>query len=145
MIARKPFQGRARKLVLAFDVGTTYSAISYCILDSGEVLEIHGDQVGASRLNRAIRLRVYPRYPAQEQVKGDNKIPSILYYDKWLAVRAVGAEALQQHIIEQAENEDWIKVEWSVPTADYDDMKSPYIQVEVTPAPQTFIINSHQR
>ena len=27
--SRSPFQGRNRKLVLAFDVGTTYSGISY--------------------------------------------------------------------------------------------------------------------
>ena len=42
MIPRKPFQGHARKLVLAFDVGTTYSGISYCILDPGEVPVMHG-------------------------------------------------------------------------------------------------------
>ena len=52
------------------------------------------------------------RYPAQEHVGGDSKIPSILYYDRQGAVRAVGAEALQEHIIEQAEEENWIKLEW---------------------------------
>ena len=53
-----------------------------------------------------------PRYPAQEHVGGDNKIPSILYYDRQGTVRAIGAEALQQHIIEQAEEEEWVKLEW---------------------------------
>jgi hypothetical protein len=52
------------------------------------------------------------RYPAQEHVGGDNKIPSILYYDRQGSVRAVGAEALQQHIIDQAEEENWDKLEW---------------------------------
>ena len=52
------------------------------------------------------------RYPAQEHVGGDNKIPSILYYDRQGDVKAVGAEALQQHIIEQAEEEGWVKLEW---------------------------------
>ena len=42
MIPRKPYQGRIRKLVLAFDVGTTYSGVSYCILDPGEIPSIHG-------------------------------------------------------------------------------------------------------
>ena len=42
MIPRKPFQERVRKLVLAFDVGTTYSGVSYSILDPGEIPEIHG-------------------------------------------------------------------------------------------------------
>ena len=40
MIPRKPFQGRAKKLILAFDVGTTYSGVSYSILDPGEIPEI---------------------------------------------------------------------------------------------------------
>ncbi|KAG6334774.1 hypothetical protein ID866_4307, partial [Astraeus odoratus] len=96
MVPRKPYQGRERKLVLAFDVGTTYSGVSYSILDPGEVPKIHG----------------VARYPAQEHVGGDNKIPSILYYDQQLVPRAVGAETLQQHIIEQADEENWVKLEW---------------------------------
>ena len=60
-------------------------------------------------------------------------------------MQAVGAEALHAHVIEQAEDEDWIKVEWSVSISDYDDMKSPCIQVEITSAPETFIIISHRR
>jgi hypothetical protein len=35
-----------------------------------------------------------------------------LYYDRQGSVRAVGAEALQQHIIDQAEEENWDKLEW---------------------------------
>lgn len=54
------------------------------------------------------------RFPAQENVGGDSKIPSILYYDQFSKVRAVGAEALQESIIEQAEDEGWVKVEWLV-------------------------------
>ncbi|KAL4079085.1 hypothetical protein J3A83DRAFT_4367804 [Scleroderma citrinum] len=96
MISRQPYQGRTRKLVLAFDVGTTYSGVSYCILDPGEIPTVHG----------------VARYPAQEHIGGDNKIPSILYYDQQHVVRAVGAEALQPHIIEQAEDENWVKLEW---------------------------------
>ncbi|KIK93910.1 hypothetical protein PAXRUDRAFT_144008 [Paxillus rubicundulus Ve08.2h10] len=96
MLSRQPYQGLSRKLILAFDVGTTYSGVSYCILDPGEIPKIHG----------------VSRYPAQEHVGGDNKIPSILYYDRQGTVRAVGAEALQHHIIEQAEEERWIKLEW---------------------------------
>ena len=42
MIPRKPYEGRTRKLVLAFDVGTTYSGVSYCILDPGDIPSIHG-------------------------------------------------------------------------------------------------------
>ncbi|KAF8554802.1 hypothetical protein OG21DRAFT_1522180 [Imleria badia] len=94
--ATEPYRGLSRKLVLAFDVGTTYSGVSYCILDPGEIPNILG----------------VSRYPAQEHVGGDNKIPSILYYDRQGALKAVGAEALQQHIIDQAEEENWDKLEW---------------------------------
>jgi hypothetical protein len=52
------------------------------------------------------------RYPAQERVGGDAKIPSIIYYDQQGSVRAVGAEALLESNIEQASDENWIKVEW---------------------------------
>ncbi|KAG1734623.1 hypothetical protein EDB19DRAFT_1638867 [Suillus lakei] len=96
MLPREPYKGSTRKLVLAFDVGTTFSGVSYCMLDPGEVPVIRG----------------VARYPAQEQVGGDSKIPSILYYDLQGDVRAVGAEALQEHIIEQAEDEGWVKLEW---------------------------------
>ena len=42
MPSRQPYRGLSRKLVLAFDVGTTYSGISYCILDPGEVPKVLG-------------------------------------------------------------------------------------------------------
>ena len=38
----KPYAGPARKLVLGIDVGTTYSGISYAILDPGEIPKIQG-------------------------------------------------------------------------------------------------------
>ncbi|KAI9573199.1 hypothetical protein HD554DRAFT_1154942 [Boletus coccyginus] len=96
MLSRKPYHGRLRGLVVAFDVGTTYSGISYSILDPGEVPKIQG----------------VTRYPAQEHVGGDCKIPTIVYYDQQGTPRAFGAEALQDHIIEQAEDEQWVKLEW---------------------------------
>ncbi|KAF9231965.1 hypothetical protein BU15DRAFT_55561 [Melanogaster broomeanus] len=98
MLSRKPYHGRTRGIVLGFDVGTTYSGVSYAILDPGEVPKIQG----------------VTRYPAQEHVGGDCKIPSIVYYDQAGTARAFGAEALQEHIIEQAEDEQWIRLEWCV-------------------------------
>ncbi|KAF4620562.1 hypothetical protein D9613_001104 [Agrocybe pediades] len=96
--SRPPYSGTQRKLVLAFDVGTTFSGISYSILDPGQVPEIRG----------------VTRYPAQEHVGGDSKIPTIIYYDRQGAVRAVGAEAMRDGIEEQAEDEEWVKAEWQV-------------------------------
>lgn len=39
---RKPYTGDKRALVIAFDVGTTFSGVSYAFLEPGEVPKIHG-------------------------------------------------------------------------------------------------------
>jgi hypothetical protein len=39
---RKPYSGNKRSLVLAFDVGTTFSGVSYAILEPNEIPKIHG-------------------------------------------------------------------------------------------------------
>lgn len=39
---RKPYSGSIRSLVLALDVGTTFSGVSYAILEPGEIPKIHG-------------------------------------------------------------------------------------------------------
>lgn len=39
---RKPYSGNNRSLVLAFDVGTTFSGVSYAILEPNEIPKIHG-------------------------------------------------------------------------------------------------------
>ena len=41
-LERKPYTGLTRQLVLAFDVGTTFSGISYCILQPDEVPQPQG-------------------------------------------------------------------------------------------------------
>ncbi|KAG5651585.1 hypothetical protein H0H81_008139 [Sphagnurus paluster] len=93
---RAPYDGTYRKLVLAFDVGTTYSGISYSILNPGEVPQIKG----------------VTRFPAQEKVGGSSKIPTILYYDRDGNVRAVGAESMRESLRDTIEEEGWVKVEW---------------------------------
>ncbi|KJA20616.1 hypothetical protein HYPSUDRAFT_42920 [Hypholoma sublateritium FD-334 SS-4] len=93
---RAPFSGLRRKLVLAFDVGTTYSGISYSVLDPDRVPEIKG----------------VTKFPAQDYISGASKIPTVIYYDRNGKVRAVGAETLRDGIQEQAEDEDWVKAEW---------------------------------
>ncbi|KAG6888221.1 hypothetical protein C0995_009757 [Termitomyces sp. Mi166 len=109
---RSPYHGTFKKLVLALDVGTTFSGVSYrsvfdiglrttptdtphSILDPGHVPEIED----------------VTRFPGQEQVGGDSKIPTIIYYDQHGNIRAVGAEALkdiESMIVERG----WTKAEW---------------------------------
>ena len=40
MAPSKPYAGPVRRLLLEFDVGTTYSGIEYDVLDTGEVPKI---------------------------------------------------------------------------------------------------------
>ncbi|TFK19368.1 hypothetical protein FA15DRAFT_674490 [Coprinopsis marcescibilis] len=96
MRARSAYAGPRRKLLLAFDVGTTYSGISYSILDPGQVPEIKG----------------VTKYPAQDHISGASKIPSLIYYNKDGKVVAVGAEAKCEGIAEQASESSWSRAEW---------------------------------
>ncbi|KAJ2912877.1 hypothetical protein MD484_g7539, partial [Candolleomyces efflorescens] len=93
---RMRYAGTRRKLVLAFDVGTTYSGISYSILDPGQVPEIRG----------------VARFPANEYISGASKIPTVMYYDKEGRLRAAGAEAIQDGMLEAALDGGWVKTEW---------------------------------
>ncbi|KAL0063217.1 hypothetical protein AAF712_009915 [Marasmius tenuissimus] len=92
----QPHEGHVQGLVLAIDIGTTFSGISYAFLKPKTVPEI----------------QAVTRFPAQEHVGGDAKIPSVLYYDRKGNVKAVGAEAQLGENIEQAQRQDWIKAEW---------------------------------
>ncbi|KAF9528181.1 hypothetical protein CPB83DRAFT_767302 [Crepidotus variabilis] len=96
MSHRGVYNGSVRKLVLAFDVGTTYSGISYCFMDPGQQPSVKG----------------VTKYPAQEHIMGASKIPTIIYYDQAGKVRAVGAEAVREGIEEEAADQDWVKAEW---------------------------------
>ncbi|KAF6748630.1 hypothetical protein DFP72DRAFT_1174069 [Ephemerocybe angulata] len=93
---RKPYAGTARRLLLAFDIGTTFSGISYSILDPGQIPEI----------------RPVTRYPSQEQVGGDSKIPTVIYYDSSGEPVAIGAETLREGIETDAEEEGWKIARW---------------------------------
>ncbi|KAI0784588.1 hypothetical protein C8Q75DRAFT_724303 [Abortiporus biennis] len=93
---RKPYTGSTRSLVLALDIGTTFSGVSYAILEPAEVPKIHGGET---------------RFPGQEHVAGNSKIPSIMYYDKHGRMKAAGAEADGASVLAQAEDEGWIKTE----------------------------------
>ncbi|KAF9476880.1 hypothetical protein BDN70DRAFT_881877 [Pholiota conissans] len=95
-LSRPPYTGSSRKLVLAFDVGTTYSGVSYSILNPGEVPEIRG----------------VTRFPAQEKTGGASKIPTVIYYDSSGVVQAAGAEATRDGIQEEVDDKQWIKAEW---------------------------------
>ena len=72
-------------------------------------LEIH--LVGAHSGN--------PRFPGQEHVAGNSKIPSIMYYDQNGELKAAGAEAENASTVAIAEDEGWVKAELYVRTMCY--------------------------
>ncbi|KAH9839845.1 uncharacterized protein C8Q71DRAFT_744470 [Rhodofomes roseus] len=98
MLQLEPYKGRSRKLVIAIDIGTTYSGVSYCVLDPGEIPKV---------------LSV-TRFPGQEgeNKSRDVKTPSVLYYDQQDHLRAVGAETTLENIKEEAYSQDWKHVKW---------------------------------
>ncbi|KAF6752177.1 hypothetical protein DFP72DRAFT_905143 [Ephemerocybe angulata] len=94
--ARQEYVGDSRRLLLAFDIGTTFSGISYSILDPGNVPKI---------------LPV-TRFPSQEQVGGDSKIPTVIYYDADGKVCSIGAQTLKDGTEADAEDFGWSKARW---------------------------------
>ena len=54
---------------------------------------------------------IHFRFPAQDKVEGDSKIPTIIYYDKDGEFCAAGTEAVQDSLREQIEDEGW----WGFP------------------------------
>ncbi|KZT65648.1 hypothetical protein DAEQUDRAFT_731208 [Daedalea quercina L-15889] len=98
MLQLEPYRGVSRKLVVAIDIGTTYSGVAYCVLDPGEIPKV---------------LSV-TRFPGQEgeNKSRDVKIPSVLYYDQESTLRAVGAQATLQGTQEDAYAQSWSYVKW---------------------------------
>ena len=88
----------------------------WSILDPNQVPEIRGVTKYVQWkvfLDGHIWSLVY-RFPAQEHVSGSSKIPTVLYYDQYGAVQAIGAETLTEGIYEMAEDAGWIRVEWFI-------------------------------
>ncbi|TFK51568.1 hypothetical protein OE88DRAFT_1801563 [Heliocybe sulcata] len=84
---RKPYAGKGRRLVVAIDVGTTFTAASFCILQEG-------------------------RIPKFEEATADAKVPSVLYYDKEGRAQAFAAETDDEDVIMEAESNEWYKTAW---------------------------------
>ncbi|KAF8333721.1 hypothetical protein F5887DRAFT_893234 [Amanita rubescens] len=93
---RQPYKGLQKKLVIAFDVGTTFSGVSYAVLIPGEPPLIQG----------------VTQFPGQQKVGGDSKIPSVVCYDESGNVVAVGSEADSDTNPELLEVEGLVRAEW---------------------------------
>ncbi|KAM6497400.1 hypothetical protein JOM56_007873 [Amanita muscaria] len=93
---RQPYFGTERKLVIAIDVGTTFSGVSYALLDPGVVPQI----------------QPVTQFVGQREPRGDSKVPSIVCYSQDGTVVAAGAETDPETNDALAEMDDVIRVEW---------------------------------
>ncbi|EPQ53309.1 hypothetical protein GLOTRDRAFT_95283 [Gloeophyllum trabeum ATCC 11539] len=91
---REPYKGHQSKLVVAVDIGTTFTAASFCILEPGVVPEFR----------EVLRWK--------KQKVPDAKVPSVIYYNKQGQVQAFAAETDEEEVIAEAELRDWEKSQW---------------------------------
>jgi hypothetical protein len=140
--ARNPYTGHKKAIVIALDVGTTFSGVSYAILDPGEAPKIYEVTRCVLRVPspphfhftptdalRPSHLRLLPlsgrntwadvtvqyRFPGQEHQAGNPKIPTVIWYDRNGDTVKAGAEAEEQSTITTAKEQGWTKVELYVP------------------------------
>ncbi|CAG7852131.1 SubName: Full=Uncharacterized protein {ECO:0000313/EMBL:CCA70381.1} [Serendipita indica DSM 11827] len=109
------------RLVVAIDLGTTFSAVSYCHMFP----------------NSAPAVRIVNKWPGQEEVAGDSKIPSLVAYEASRPI-AYGAEAL-----EYADTEGYYVARWFKLHLHPDSMKvvdEPPVYGSVTNVSPTFEI-----
>uniref|UniRef100_A0A8H7Y9N2 Protein kinase domain-containing protein n=1 Tax=Psilocybe cubensis TaxID=181762 RepID=A0A8H7Y9N2_PSICU len=85
-----------KRLVLAFDIGISYSSISYSIIEDNQMSEIKGVTIISDR----------------DQLSGSFKVPTTIYYDEFGELRAIGAETMSEEVIKVAESNGWRKVKW---------------------------------
>jgi len=71
---------------------------------------LHGERYTYSP--SVYHINLVKSFPATDHVGGNSKIPSIVFYDSGGVARAFGNEALQESVIETAEEEEWVPVEW---------------------------------
>ncbi|KAF9782380.1 hypothetical protein BJ322DRAFT_1010304 [Thelephora terrestris] len=102
-MSRTPYNGASRKLVLAFDIGTTYSGAAYAFLDPGEVPQI----------NMVTKYLDNPN-------AGTAKVPSILYYDQDGNFRGVENGTGLQEDESLLQMRWFVTLKYSSPPATYD-------------------------
>lgn len=108
-------QTTGRLLVISMDLGTTFSGVSYCILEPDSDKPPIVENVKRCDLSYLAFLsikvsNVNARFPGNDA--GSAKVPTILIYDNDGNVRAAGAEALLPNVIDDMKEERWTKIEW---------------------------------
>ncbi|KIM82435.1 hypothetical protein PILCRDRAFT_462174 [Piloderma croceum F 1598] len=79
------------RIVLGIDVGATQSAVAFCWLYKGSVANVH---------------RV-SNWPGQDDQRGEPKIPTQIYYNRFGEAVKIGAETSTDDALDSAEMEGW--------------------------------------
>ena len=113
IMVRPAYAGDKATLVLAFDIGTTFSGISYTLLDPGQVPRIRSVTRYVLPLTSATARnssKASLRFPGQGLAS--SKIPSTIWYDASGKARAFGAEATLLETLDAADAEGWTRLDW---------------------------------
>ncbi|KAH8117888.1 hypothetical protein DFH11DRAFT_864351 [Phellopilus nigrolimitatus] len=89
--ARQSYKGSQLGIVIGIDVGTTFSGVSYAILRPGQVPD------------------VLPVTRFSGGSTGVHKIPSVIFYDDKLAIKAIGPSTTVDSVRSDAEDHGWFK------------------------------------
>ncbi|ESK91430.1 hypothetical protein Moror_2703 [Moniliophthora roreri MCA 2997] len=127
MSTRPNYRGLRRKLVVAFDIGTTFSGASFAVLDPG--------------LPPLAVIEGVTSFPGQLNTRGDSKIPSIICYDEYREVCAAGSEATDEAFLDLAEDRGLTTIEWfklhlrpkHLPSSHVNDSDIPTLPLNKTP------------
>ncbi|KAB5593094.1 Heat shock protein HSP70 [Ceratobasidium theobromae] len=106
---QKPWEAR-NKLVVGIDIGTTQSGVAIAFFETGQLPRIY---------------RV-TKWPGQESLGEQGKIPTVVWYDTDKKAVAFGAEALAPHTEEQAEDHGWTLAKHFKLHLHPDDMKAKH-------------------
>ena len=81
-MVRPPYSGEKRTLVLAFDIGTTFSGVSYVLLDPGQIPEINSVTRCALPLTSTTPvgsiLRLFPQVPRSDPEQFQNSFDRLV-------------------------------------------------------------------
>ena len=90
--------------------------LNYSILDPGMVPEIKPVTryfvASMPRYSSSFLSPNLHRYPGQDSVGGDIKVPTVIYYDELGNACAIGAETLKEGVTMEAEEKRWTKCHW---------------------------------
>ncbi|PVF99199.1 hypothetical protein CPB86DRAFT_315495 [Serendipita vermifera] len=119
-----PWKGE-ETIMIAFDLGTTQSAVSYSHLQTG----------------RKPAIKLVTRWPGQVDIQGDSKIPTIIAYQGNEA-KFFGEEALEYKDNPEYKIASWFKLQFhpaSMKTSDSRPLSAPPLPVDATTAYTDFM------